>query len=87
MLGLISAIYGHSFSDLSSLRALRFAALVALGLSAKGEGWNVEMLVKAIRLGLNIVEVPVGRFEKPLSRRRSGTGRKLMRILRHATAR
>lgn len=87
MIGLIAAIYGHGFSDLSSFRALRYAALVALGLSAKGEGWNVEMLVKAVRLGLNIVEVPVSRIDKPMAPRRGGTGRKLMRILRHATAR
>jgi glycosyltransferase involved in cell wall biosynthesis len=92
MLGLIGVIYGHNFAELSPCRAVRYAALVALGLSAEGEGWNVEMLVKAVRLGLHIVEVPLDRVEKPLSvghnrRGRFATSRKLLRILRHATAR
>ena len=92
MLGLIGIIYGHNFAELSACRAVRYAALVALGLNAEGEGWNVEMLVKAVRLGLQIVEVPLARVEKPPSvghnaRGRLATGRKLLRILRHATAR
>jgi glycosyltransferase involved in cell wall biosynthesis len=92
MLGLIGVIYGHSFAELSACRAVRYAALVALGLNAEGEGWNVEMLVKAVRLGLHIVEVPLAQVEKPPSvgdnrKGRLATGRKLLRILRHATAR
>jgi glycosyltransferase involved in cell wall biosynthesis len=92
MLGLIGVIYGHSFAELSPCRAVRYAALVALGLNAEGEGWNVEMLVKAVRLGLHIVEVPLERVEKPPAlghnkRGRFATSRKLLRILRHATAR
>ena len=92
MLGLIGVIYGHNFAELSACRAVRYAALVALGLGADGEGWNVEMLVKAVRLGLHIVEVPLTRVEKPGAvghnrRGRFSTSRKLLRILRHATAR
>ena len=92
MLGLIGMIYGHSFSELPDCVALRYAALVALGLRADGDGWNAEMLVKAVRLGLHIVEVPLGRVEKPAavgdnSRRRFAGSRKLLRILRHATLR
>ncbi len=92
ILGLIGVIYGHSFTELPSCMAVRYAALVALGLNAEGEGYHVEMLVKAVRLGLHIVEVPLERLEKPPSlgdnrRRRFATSRKLLRILRHATAR
>lgn len=93
MIALIGVIYGHQFSEFGSLRAVRFSALVALGLSDKGGGMNVEMLVKALRLGLRIVEVPVGQLERAVPARRdskqrhAGTGRKLFQILRHATAR
>jgi glycosyltransferase involved in cell wall biosynthesis len=58
-LGLISAIYGHRFEDIGPFRAVRFPALVALGMNDAGAGWNVEMLVKAVNFGLHIVEVPV----------------------------
>lgn len=91
ILGLIGVIYGHNFSEVSAFRAVRYAALVALGLNAEGEGWNVEMLVKAVRLGLHIVEVPLARLDKPAedgeNRGSLATGRKLLRVLRHATAR
>lgn len=89
MLGLISLIYRHDFSEFSSFRAVKYPALVALGMSAEGEGWDVEMMVKAVRLGLKIAEVPVPhaqRAEEGCHRNR-GAGRKLMRILRHAAAR
>lgn len=89
MLGLIGVIYGHSFTELSGFRAVKYPALVALGMSAEGEGWDVEMMVKAVRLGLNIAEVPVPRAHEAAEgcHRSKGTGRKLMRILRHAAAR
>ena len=92
MLGLISVLYGHNFHELSAFRAVRFSALVALGLGDARDAWNVEMQVKAVRLGLHIVEVPIARrLEKAggLGDTRKGVsaGRKLLRILRHATAR
>lgn len=88
MLALIGVIYGHRFAELSSFRALRFAALIALGLSAREEGWNVEMLVKAVRLGLDIVEVPVARFNEGQGRKgKIAAGQKFLRIIRHAAAR
>ncbi len=91
MIALIGAIYGHRFEELSPFRALRFSALIALGLSAKEEGWNVEMLVKAVRLGLNIVEVPVVRAPgvdaKTKRSSKIAMGQKFLRILRHAAAR
>ncbi len=95
-LGLINTIYRHRFEDLGPLRAIRFAALVAMGMSDRSDGWKVEMQIKAVKLGLHIAEVPV------VSRgaggdRRAGprnlldsarsTGRVLFRILRDATAR
>lgn len=93
--GLIRAIYGHAYSDLGPFRAIRFPALVALGLRDAGPGWLVEMQVKALRRQLRIAEVPVvvraaiGRL--PLRTRvgeslRAST-RALFQIVRHSTAR
>jgi hypothetical protein len=88
-LGLIGLLYRHQFADLGRFRAIRFPALVALGVSDRGEGWNTEMQVKALRFGLRILEVPVS---APRVSRGGGdslvdTGRKVFQILRHATAR
>jgi glycosyltransferase involved in cell wall biosynthesis len=93
-LGLISAIYRHRFEDLGPFRAIRYPALVALGMAASGAGWNVEMQVKAVKLGLNIVEVPVSSTAsagpggvKDVIDSVNTTGRMLFHILRHSTAR
>jgi glycosyltransferase involved in cell wall biosynthesis len=80
---LIDAVYGHRFHGLAPTRVIRFPALVALGMSDRGSGWDVEMLVRALRLGLTIVEVPIGSaYASP-----SPAGRSLFHILRHATVR
>ena len=93
VLGLIEAVYRHRFHDLAPMRAIRFPALIALGMSDQGSGWDVEMQVRALKLGLGIAEVVVGRGPK---RRRGAPhparaaiaqGRSLFHILRHATVR
>jgi glycosyltransferase involved in cell wall biosynthesis len=95
-LGLIGLLYRQKFGGLGSFRAIRFPALIALGLSDPADGWNVEMQVKAVRLGLRIAEVPVssrtphllpGSRAAELRQTLSSTGRRLFQILRHATAR
>jgi glycosyltransferase involved in cell wall biosynthesis len=95
-LGLIGLLYRQKFGGLGAFRAVRFPALVALGLSDRGEAWNVEMQVKAVRLGLRIAEVAVaprviqmlpGSRAAELRQTVSSTGRRLLQILRHATAR
>jgi glycosyltransferase involved in cell wall biosynthesis len=89
---LIHALYGHRYTDMGPLRAIRYPALIALGLSDLEGGWIAEMQVKAVRRGLRIAEVPVA--ERPrtgsgaaLKDRASATGQVLYQILRHATAR
>jgi hypothetical protein len=80
---LIDTVYRHRFHGLGSTRVIRFAALVALGMSDRGDGWDVEMLVRALRLGLTLVELPIdaeGAGATP-------AGRTLFHILRHATVR
>lgn len=60
---LIRWIYGFSYSDLGPLRAIRFPALLQLGMVDQNYGWTVEMQIKAIQKGLRIAEVPV-RYRK-----------------------
>ena len=66
-----------------TMKKLAFATLVALGMSDRGDGWDVEMLVRALRLGLSIVEVPIGSAHASPA----PAGRSLFHILRHATVR
>ncbi|MDP6699674.1 MAG: glycosyltransferase family 2 protein [Candidatus Latescibacteria bacterium] len=66
---LIRLLFGVSFTDLGPFRALRFDALQRLAMQDRDFGWTVEMQVKAARLGLRSVEVPV-RY-----RRRIGTSK------------
>jgi glycosyltransferase involved in cell wall biosynthesis len=95
VVGLIRAVYRHQFHDLGPMRAIRFPALVALGMSDRGGGWDVEMSVRALKLGLTIAEVPVGGKDalrdRPVPQRAVGAaaagGRSLFHILRHATMR
>ncbi len=95
-LKLIHTIYRHEFEDMGPFRAVSYPALVAMGMSDPGAGWNVEMQVKAIKLGLHIVEVPIAYAAAPRGQASGGkklagrvgqTGRVLFQILRHATVR
>lgn len=84
VLGLIGNIYRQRWSGVGPVRALRFPALVALGMRDKGDGWDVEMLVRAVKLGLTCDEVAM-----PADARRDPKvgSRALLHILRHATMR
>jgi hypothetical protein len=57
--GLIRLLWRTRFSDLGPFRAIRREALDRLQMSDPDYGWTVEMQVRAARLGLNCVEVPV----------------------------
>ena len=93
VLGLIEAVYRHRFHDLGRMRAIRFPALIALGMSDRGGGWDVEMQVRGLKLGLGIAEVPVARGRRRTRRMphpasaAAARGRSLFHILRHATVR
>ena len=56
---LIHWLYGVNFTDLGPFRAIRFASLLTIDMQDKTYGWTVEMQVKAAKLGLRSVEVPV----------------------------
>jgi glycosyltransferase involved in cell wall biosynthesis len=81
--GLIEAVYRQRVAGLGSLRAVRYAALVALGMSDRSDGWNVEMMVRAVKLGLSLEDVTL--TGKEVSRRL--LGRALFHIARHSTLR
>ena len=63
---LIRRLYGVTVTDLGPFRVIRWDALVRIGMSDRDYGWTAEMQVKALKLGLRYVEVPVS------YRRRSG---------------
>ena len=52
-------LWGARFTDLGPFRAIRFPALLALGMRDTTYGWTVEMQIKAVRAGLRCAEVPV----------------------------
>jgi glycosyltransferase involved in cell wall biosynthesis len=56
--------WGRRFSDMASLRLVRRATLDRMQLCDHGFGWNVEMQVRALELGLRTVELPVSYFPR-----------------------
>ena len=56
---LIRRLYGVPLTDLSPFRCVRADALRALDMREMTYGWPTEMIVKAIRHGYRVVEVPV----------------------------
>ncbi|MBL0213149.1 MAG: glycosyltransferase [Myxococcales bacterium] len=80
----IETVYRHKWSGVGPVRALRFPALIALGMSDRGSGWDVEMLVRAVKLGLTCDEVVLPEDQRRVTR---VGGRALLHLLRHATMR
>ena len=56
---LIHLLYGHQYSDLCGFRAIRRDSLERIQMQDRNYGWTVEMQVRALELGLRILEVPV----------------------------
>lgn len=63
---LIRLLYGVRYTDMCAFRAIRRPMLLQLGMRELTYGWNLEMQMRAARVGLRIREVPVN------YRRRSG---------------
>lgn len=51
--------WGFTYSDLGPFRAIRYRALLRLGMCDRDFGWTIEMQLKALTMGLRIREVPV----------------------------
>ncbi len=56
---LIQRLWGHQISDLGPFRAIKYHDLQRLNMSDRRYGWTVEMQVKAISQGYQVVDVPV----------------------------
>lgn len=70
---LIFLFWRHKFSDLGPFRAISQEALAALDMQATTFGWTVEMQVRAVKQGLQCVDVPV-RYRKSITKSQiSGT--------------
>ena len=83
---LIDTVYRHRWSSVGPVRALRFPGLIALGMSDRGDGWDVEMLVRAVKLGLSCDEIVLDPGSAD-TRRSAPLARALFHILRHSTMR
>jgi glycosyltransferase involved in cell wall biosynthesis len=80
---LMGALYGVHYSDMCAYRVIRREALARLGMVEMTYGWNIEMQMKAARVGLRILELPVA------YRRRAAGSSKVAGSLRgtlHASA-
>jgi glycosyltransferase involved in cell wall biosynthesis len=73
---LMSILYGVRYTDMCPFRAIRRDALEKLSMKEETYGWNLEMQMKAARLGLRILEIPVNH------RRRTGGVSKVSGTLR-----
>ncbi len=76
---LIKLFFGVRFTDLGPFRAVSWEALERIRMEDPGYGWTVEMQVKAAKLGLRCIEVPVSYRRRPEGRSKvSGTVRGVM---------
>jgi glycosyltransferase involved in cell wall biosynthesis len=91
---LIRVLHRARFTDLGPFRAVSWSALRRLRMADRDYGWTVEMQVKAARLGLRSIEVPVSYRRRIGKSKVSGTirgslgaGRKILWVIFRETAR
>jgi glycosyltransferase involved in cell wall biosynthesis len=56
---LLRCLFAGHYTDLGPFRAIDYRALCRLGMTDRNFGWTIEMQIKAARLGLRTVEIPV----------------------------
>ncbi len=56
---LIKLFYGVKYTDLGPFRAIRYDSLMTIGMQDRTYGWTVEMQLKAAKLNLRTLDVPV----------------------------
>ena len=70
---LIKFIYNYEFTDLGPFRSIRYDKLMSMEMTDKTFGWTVEMQVKAAKMNMKTMEVPV-RYRKRIGKSKvSGT--------------
>jgi glycosyltransferase involved in cell wall biosynthesis len=70
---LLNRVYGLRMTDIGSFRAIRRDLLLSLGMNQMTFGWPVEMLVKAVKRGARITEIPVSYRKRIGKSKVSGT--------------
>lgn len=58
VLGLVRLLFGYQYSDMAPFRAIRSRSLAQLSMDDRNWGWTLQMQIRAVRLGLRILEVP-----------------------------
>ena len=56
---LVKMLYGFRYTDMGPFRAIRRECLERMQMREMTFGWNLEMQVKAVKMGLRVVEIPV----------------------------
>ena len=56
---LIKLFYGVKYTDLGPFRAIRYDSLMTIAMKDRTYGWTVEMQLKAAKLNLRTVDIPV----------------------------
>jgi hypothetical protein len=56
---LVKVMYGFRYTDMGPFRAIRRDALERMQMREMTYGWNLEMQIKAVKMGLRIQEIPV----------------------------
>jgi len=56
---LIRILWRHEYHDLGPMRALTWQALLNINMEDRDFGWTVEMQIRALKLGLRVIELPV----------------------------
>ncbi len=81
---MMGVIYGIQVTDLGPYRAIRRSSLLELDMCEMTYGWPTEMMVKAARRGLRILEVPVSFHSRQAGRSKvSGTLRGTILAAKH----
>lgn len=55
----VKMFYGFHYTDMGPFRAVRRDCLAAMRMREMTYGWNLEMQIKALKMRLRVVEVPV----------------------------
>jgi glycosyltransferase involved in cell wall biosynthesis len=56
---MVRMLYGFRYTDMCAFRAIRRETVEKMKMSEMTFGWNLEMQIKAVKMGLRIQEVPV----------------------------
>ncbi len=56
---MIRLFFNYTFTDLGPFRAIRYDSLLKIGMVDRNFGWTVEMQVKAAKLKMACLEIPV----------------------------